>query len=345
MKELTKEFKVNDYITLKLENGKTNIYFNNTLFRHCKYLLLNIPTNDLEHFENIDSIDEIAEKLDNGLEHSNLTEIRIPPEQEFEGHCSNLQAWSEYGYDTRLLHRNLAFSLLKKLTDAGDAQAKRVFKEEIARRFASGFKPVQDYLINNGYIWYLNSEELTYLAGTNLNLNVWKSYGLDFIKIGAYKEAKKIFELFIKADTVDLSNFTLGEKIDNRALFSFLYFCSYLSSPEKITENCNSKAFSLNTIEKSEIDSISRLNFYHTEFNVVLRYFIYLLVKLKLEKELITLAAINFPKSIKYPKILEEVAKLFSYKSANEISKKILKEKKFFIDYVNRLIMAVNFRL
>lgn len=66
----------------------------------------------------------------------------ITPEEEFWGHCSNLQAWVENNYDTRLLHSNIAFPLLKKLTEAGDPNTNKVFKEEIARRFESGFMPV-----------------------------------------------------------------------------------------------------------------------------------------------------------------------------------------------------------
>ncbi len=38
-----KEFKVNEYITLKLEGIKTNIYVKGQLFNQCKFLLLNIP--------------------------------------------------------------------------------------------------------------------------------------------------------------------------------------------------------------------------------------------------------------------------------------------------------------
>ena len=36
------EFKINKYITLKLENCKTNIYVEGELFNQCKFLLLNI---------------------------------------------------------------------------------------------------------------------------------------------------------------------------------------------------------------------------------------------------------------------------------------------------------------
>ncbi len=38
-----KKFEINEFITLKLEYGKTNIYVKSQLFNQCKFLLLNIP--------------------------------------------------------------------------------------------------------------------------------------------------------------------------------------------------------------------------------------------------------------------------------------------------------------
>lgn len=151
-----KEFKINSYLKLKLESGRTNIYVKNKLFRQCMYLLMNIPVNKIEEFDDIKSIDEAALKLDRRMEGNHSI---ISPEEEFMGHCSNLQAWTENGYDTRILHRNLAFPLLKRLTQVGDSQAKKVFKEEIAIRFTSGHPTVIQYLTQNGYLKYLSAEE------------------------------------------------------------------------------------------------------------------------------------------------------------------------------------------
>ncbi len=153
------EFKINEYITLKLENRETVIYVNGERFIQCKYLLLNIPigeTEGAEKVEDIKSIDEAAETLDGREEQVKV----IPSETEFWGHCSNLQAWAENNYDTRLLHRNLAFPLLKKLTKAKDPQAKKVFKEEIAIRLGEGNRNVMLFLINGGYLSYFNEEEM-----------------------------------------------------------------------------------------------------------------------------------------------------------------------------------------
>ena len=65
------EFTINSFITLKLEDGKTNIYVLGELFIQCKYLLMNIPIQDIERYDEINSIDEAAEKLDKSLERGN----------------------------------------------------------------------------------------------------------------------------------------------------------------------------------------------------------------------------------------------------------------------------------
>ncbi|HEY0089026.1 MAG TPA: leucine-rich repeat protein [Candidatus Lokiarchaeia archaeon] len=180
-----KEFTVNKYITLKLEanipkdnligsfieyiaknflkieNKTTVIYVNGIRFDQCKFLLLDVPKNQFDSMENVDNIDEAAEKLDHSLEiNFKVNNDEFSPETEFWAHCSNIQAWAENNYDTRLLHRNLAFPLLKKLTEAGDPIAKNVFKDEIAKRLSTGYNSVITYLINEGYLDYLNREEL-----------------------------------------------------------------------------------------------------------------------------------------------------------------------------------------
>ena len=155
-----KEFNVNDYLSLKLENGLTVIYVKGKRFDQCKFLLLEIPIKEITPLADIESIDEAVEELDSSLEGSEGNYVKIPPEIEFWGHCSNLQAWYEYNYDTRLLHSNLSFPLLKKLVEVGDPLANKVFKEEIAKRFHSGYIPSIYYLIQENYLDYLDDDEI-----------------------------------------------------------------------------------------------------------------------------------------------------------------------------------------
>jgi len=161
------EFHVNEYITLRFEKEKTNIYVKGRFFNQCKYILLNIPKEKIADYDQIESIDEAAEKLDHS-EHPvlNAPPSQIPPKVAFWGHCSNLQAWAEHDYDTRLLHRNLAFPLLRKLTDVGDPAARHAFKEEIALRFISGNTTVVQYLIAEKYLSYLNLDEILGIIDT-----------------------------------------------------------------------------------------------------------------------------------------------------------------------------------
>ncbi len=154
-----KEFKVNEFITLRLEDLKTVIYVAGEKFQQCKFLLLNIPINDVASFTDIESVDEAAERLDYSLEH-NQPYYEISPETEFWGHCSNIQVWKENNYDTRILKSDLAFPLLKKLVDVGDIRAEGVFKEEIAKRLSSGYLNVIEYLFEQDYIKYLTNKEL-----------------------------------------------------------------------------------------------------------------------------------------------------------------------------------------
>ncbi len=138
-----KEFKVNKYILLRLEGNNIVLYVNGRRFLNCKRLLINIPIKNINKYDGIESIDEASElynhylinnklyKKENGKLYPSSYSYDIPPETEFWGHCSNIQAWIEHDYDTRIIHSNLAFPLLKELTKAGEPKAKKVFKDEI----------------------------------------------------------------------------------------------------------------------------------------------------------------------------------------------------------------------
>jgi len=173
-----KEFQVNAYLSLVLIDGNTEIYVNDKPFDQCKFLLINIPVDKISSFDEIDSIDEASERLDDSLEPTEdferIQEYEIPSEVEFWAHCSNLQVWAENEYDTRLLHRNLAFPLLKALTEAGAPVAKKVFKDEIAKRLASGFPSVVNYLIEQHYHRFLTHEELSQVLEQILCETDWR---------------------------------------------------------------------------------------------------------------------------------------------------------------------------
>ncbi|MFX1327648.1 MAG: hypothetical protein ACFE91_05820 [Promethearchaeota archaeon] len=157
------KLKINDFLELRLEDGKTNIYVNNRLFMKCKYILLNIPLDRIEDINKINSIDDVTGKLKGFFEFIEDKNINIAPETLFWAHCSNLQAWYENKYNTCLIHSNLAFPLLKELAKAGDYLAANVFKEEVAKRFETKNLNLIQYLLYNKYLDYLRKEELDIL--------------------------------------------------------------------------------------------------------------------------------------------------------------------------------------
>ena len=163
------KFQINEFIELRLEDGRSNIYVDNQYFRQSKYVLLRKTLVEIENegILDVDSIDELAGKLDHSLKQKLPEVIDIPAETQFWVHCSNIQAWAEHDYDSKMLHSNLSFPLLKRLTEVGDLKALRVFKDEIAERFASKHEPVSLFLIKGGYLNFFNDEELLTLAGLN----------------------------------------------------------------------------------------------------------------------------------------------------------------------------------
>lgn len=223
----TKEFKVNNYITLKLEENKTNLYIRNKEFLQCKYLLLNFPIIEAKSVNEINSVDEVSERMENQrIEETGY----VPPEIEFWGHCSNLQVWNENNYNSRLLHRTIAFPLLNELTRIGDSLAKRILKEEIAKRFASNHFQTMEFLLNEGYLDILNAEELKIvIENSNLNSQTFDSIK-KYIASNMLSELKKI-ELLLYAKIYRIKIKKVGKEtvegffsfIDNLHELNFLF--------------------------------------------------------------------------------------------------------------------------
>lgn len=156
-----KIFKINDLVDLRLKKNKTHIYIKNKPFIICAHLLLNIPTESIHSYDEIKSIDEAIELFKS----TENVQYMISPEEEFMGHCSNIQAFFENGLNTDILHTNIAFPLLRKLVELKFEPARRVFKEEIVIRFNEGTKSSRYFLNSGGYLDYLNEEEKQALRG------------------------------------------------------------------------------------------------------------------------------------------------------------------------------------
>lgn len=209
---------INNYITLHFENGRTYIYIAGQRFLQCLRLIIHIPQEEVEKYDEINSIDDAIAIYKKSLYQNKIIDENheamivqgfthnISPEEEFRGHCSNIQAWAENDYNTCILHSNIAFPMLKKLVDVGDPKARKVFKEEIAIRYEMGDKKFRYNLKVLGYLNYLSKEELQTLMEisherSNLHINRKVKSGENSLKSNAiynfvsyYNNSKEFYE-------------------------------------------------------------------------------------------------------------------------------------------------------
>jgi len=186
-----KEFIINAYLIVKLESGLTNIYVRGEPFSCCKFLAVSVPIYEslrVDAFESIDQIIELSGLSDTVVTDLEFEKVRgeIDSETIFWGNCSNLQAWYEHGYDTRLLVSDIAFPLLAELSNAGDLLAQKVFKKEIIRRFESIYPSTIAYFIEEDLLGYLNPEEKKHVMGSAFpailnNFETFECYQLEVL--------------------------------------------------------------------------------------------------------------------------------------------------------------------
>ena len=158
--KITTIYKINENITLKLENNRTNIYIKGEKFDQCKYLLLNLEAEAIPEYDDFESIDDVFKYYSRKNESNKFI---LDPKTEFVGHCSNLQAWVENGYNPNILHTSLSFPLLLRLSYLGDNDAKIALKEEIAKRMLSKNRNTVLYFLELDYLFLFEIEELEFL--------------------------------------------------------------------------------------------------------------------------------------------------------------------------------------
>ncbi|TFF93368.1 MAG: leucine-rich repeat domain-containing protein [Promethearchaeota archaeon] len=204
-KDISHVCQISKLITLKLEGEETVLYVNEEKFQQCKYLFIVNPEKITP--EDANSIDDVKEFLGKRLEEEIIPkDLGLTAEELFWGHCSNLQAWVESNYDTQLLHSNLAFPLLKKLTKAGDPIARRIFKEEIVERFLNGSNNTRTFLCDEGYLTFLNKEELSLILDP-LSINILSEIG---------KEINREQEFHLNVSSI--KNYANAYRIENRVV-------------------------------------------------------------------------------------------------------------------------------
>nr|MDO8109657.1 hypothetical protein [Candidatus Sigynarchaeota archaeon] len=191
-------FFINDHLSLQRIGNQTGIFVDGMPFSICKHLVINIPEDQVQQYDAASSMDEIIDISKKSSDSDNEDEIfayDLNLKDEFWGHCSNLQAWVDNGYDTHLLASNLAFPLLKALADMGDKAAENALKGELVARIRSGYQPTIRFLALQGFFRYLSPGDVKELG---IEKNVQECYAclfsaevLDEVLEITYKNSEK----------------------------------------------------------------------------------------------------------------------------------------------------------
>ena len=197
------EYKINKLLSIIHDYDETIITINGKKLLTCRVTVLTIPKKEISY--NFTTIDDFL----GNREYDRLDKCFISERTKFWVHCSNLQAWYDYNYDTRLLHRNLAFPLLIRMVRAGDSQAKKVFKEEIVKRYIDGSPSVRKYLHAESFLKELSKEDIKHILDE-----------LDLLKeLKVFKSFSRIGEICDKCHRYSKNAFCFG-KTEEEATFS-----------------------------------------------------------------------------------------------------------------------------
>lgn len=188
-------------LVVKLINNSTRIYIGGKEVITCRSIALKIPEKNLSALKNIESINDIIDQYDKehwnenserfGYNYKEKGKFEITPELDFFVNCSNLEAWVENDYDTRLLDYRLSFPLLKHLTLNNIPRAKIRFKEEILKRYYNGTKNSKIFLEETGYMQYITMEEFLSFPIKSQNINNVSYLLLKDIALGGDSQAKR----------------------------------------------------------------------------------------------------------------------------------------------------------
>jgi hypothetical protein len=155
------EFVINEHLSVSLnhETENTLIYVDRIPFRHCKYILLGIVNKPKEIKDSYDyeDINSAMENLE--IRNEDDSDIELNYIEAFIGHCSNLETWIKNNYSTLVLDYRLSFPLLEELSNAGDKDARDVYKKELLDRIWKGTENVKAYLFQKKYLKHFSDEE------------------------------------------------------------------------------------------------------------------------------------------------------------------------------------------
>jgi hypothetical protein len=147
---MPKRIVINEYMDLEWYRDRPTVFVNGEPFQQCSFLAVTAPPEKLGRINDIDHLVSFSETralegrndIDKYLHDvGNLDpEEHITEEEIMQAHASNLIAWAENDYNTRILNSNISFPLLKELARAGDQKARRVLQSEIVERLKEDYE-------------------------------------------------------------------------------------------------------------------------------------------------------------------------------------------------------------
>lgn len=230
MKE--KEFIINENLKVRLENDKSIIYINNEPFKTCISIFVKDPLENFTDYTNFESIDSIDYTNPSALEILEDQED-FPYESIFWAICSNLQVWAENNYNTRLLHSQISFPILKKLSEEGNLEAREVYKKEVIKRFKTCYPWVLHYIVEECIDDFSKEEIIDMYNSVNLSdlekvldsFPEWLSDTIELdmlILLSEYNIKAKELLTKIVVETLKSNNIEKISKVINEHLIKFL---------------------------------------------------------------------------------------------------------------------------
>ncbi len=251
------------------------IYVGGRRFQHCKAVVIKGPIVPFSSPSTPDSTDELRGRIPKHRPFVFFrTSSEFPPEDEFWGICSNLQAWVENDYDTSLLRSTFAFPLLKALADVGDPLAKKVFGKSVATRFSLGHKDVVKYLIEEHYHRYLMPDDISQLSLELLETLVsTREFDLKRPEFARVREKYQIIAVSRHTHTILQAGnlgFDFFRKKNPKEIRKTLHNLVRFNSPETLEKIQHLPLISMHLKTLPDIIyDLKGLTFLHLDFNVL----------------------------------------------------------------------------
>ena len=225
------EIQINKFLSVRTINDRIVICVNGKQFLRCEFVNL-IDEAEILYNEN--------QQLDSSLKDRLM------------GYASDLQVWAENDYDTSLLHRNLAFPLLKRLVEVEDLVAKRVFKEEIASRIESGYFNVIYFLLYHDYLQFFDDDE-TIILLENIDLYKFENYNFIHLISLIIKKLRQLaesspFNSFLNRIIKNILDRTVKLEQEYRPIAVFIDILKLLDATQLLSFNIEAVRFALITI-------------------------------------------------------------------------------------------------